>query len=212
VATTRARPLGPRAALAGAGLVRACLVLAAAALLPAGAPATETIAWESLARSGHVALVRHALAPGTGDPRAFVVDDCSTQRILSARGREQARRIGDAFRAAGIARARVYSSQWCRCLETARLLDLGPVEPLPALNSFYQRAEERAGRLAALRAFLTDLEPDGYPVVLVTHQVTITAMTGGYPASGEIFVAALDAAALRADRPLGIAGRIRTEP
>jgi len=210
VATTRVRPRGPRTTLAAAAL--AGTILALAALLPTAAPATESDAWESLARGGHVALIRHALAPGTGDPRAFDVDDCSTQRNLSAQGREQARRIGDAFRAAGIARAMVFSSQWCRCLETARLLDLGPVEPLPALNSFYQRPDERAGRLAALRAFLADLEPDGAPVVLVTHQVTITAMTDGYPASGEIFVAALDAAALRADRPLGVAGRIRIEP
>jgi len=84
---------------------------------------------------GTVLLIRHALAPGIGDPDGFRLDGCATQRSLSDEGRRQARAIGDWLQARGIGQARVYSSQWCRCLETAALLDLGPVTELPALNS-----------------------------------------------------------------------------
>ncbi|MGA8006444.1 MAG: histidine phosphatase family protein, partial [Burkholderiales bacterium] len=78
----------------------------------------------------------------------------------------------------------VYSSQWCRCLETAQLLGLGEVIELPALNSFFAQPRERGLRAARLRAFLAALPADGPSVVLVTHQVVITALTGGYAAAG----------------------------
>ena len=142
-------------------------------------------------RNGDVLLLRHAIAPGFGDPDNFRPGDCSTQRNLSDEGREQARAIGNWLKAHGINRAAVYSSQWCRCLETAELLDLGEVQPLPALNSFFQRPEDRAGNLAALRRFLADWRPSDMPLVLVTHQVTVTAMTGIFPGSGEGVVARL---------------------
>ena len=73
--------------------------------------------WTALAQDGHVALMRHARAPGTGDPARFQLDDCTTQRNLDDTGREQARRTGAAFRARDIKVARVLSSQWCRCRE-----------------------------------------------------------------------------------------------
>ena len=119
------------------------------------------------------------IAPGAGDPPTFTLGDCSTQRNLDDTGREQAARLGERLAKAGVARARVYSSQWCRCLETARLLNLGPVEALPALNSFFNRPQDRAKSVAALRAFLAGLPVGGTPVVLVTHQVTIGAFTLG---------------------------------
>lgn len=131
--------------------------------------------------------MRHALAPGTGDPAGFEVGDCSTQRNLDERGRAQARAIGEAFRTNGIAVDRVLSSQWCRCLDTAALLDLGPVEDLPSLNSFFGGQGSRDQQTAATRAFLADLA-EGERAVLVTHQVNITALTGAYPSSGEVFV------------------------
>ncbi|WP_296805375.1 histidine phosphatase family protein [Thiocapsa sp.] len=134
---------------------------------------------------GAVLLLRHAYAPGTGDPEGFRLDDCATQRNLSDAGREQARSIGAWLRARGVEYARVYSSEWCRCLETAELLGLGPVTPLPALNSFFERRGDRGPNLAALEAFLKDQPPNGEPIVLVTHQVTVTALSGIYPASGE---------------------------
>ncbi len=73
-------------------------------------------------------MVRHAIAPGNGDPPNFNIGDCSTQRNLDDSGRTQARRIGRWLRSNGIKSARIYSSQWCRCLETAKLIDLGSVQ------------------------------------------------------------------------------------
>jgi 8-oxo-(d)GTP phosphatase len=136
-----------------------------------------------LQEPGTVLLLRHALAPGTGDPPGFQLDDCSTQRNLSEAGREQARALGERLRAAGIREARVYSSRWCRCLETAELLALGPVQPEPALDSFFQRRAEGPDRTATAREKLRGLPP-GLPVVMLTHQVNISALTGEFTPSG----------------------------
>ena len=162
------------------------LLLFALVALPAcDARAANTMPPGELAKPGRVLMLRHAHAPGTGDPPDFRLGDCATQRNLDAAGRAQAKALGETLRQAGITRARVYSSQWCRCLETARLLQLGHVDMLPALNSFYGREQERESRLAALRGFLAQLPADGMPVVLVTHQVTITAFTdAGTPSGG----------------------------
>ena len=80
-------------------------------LAPGQSAADGMAVWDALRRTGHVALLRHAIAPGTGDPPTFVLDDCSTQRNLSDAGRDQAARIGESFRANGIATAQVFSSQ-----------------------------------------------------------------------------------------------------
>ena len=82
---------------------------------------------------------------------------------------------------------RVVTSQWCRCRDTARFLDLGPAEDLPALNSFFRNRDRAGPQTAELRQFLLGL-PSGKTVVLVTHQVNITALTGRVPASGEVFM------------------------
>ena len=155
--------------------------------VPARADSDETAVWAALRTDGHVALLRHAIAPGAGDPSNFKLGDCRTQRNLSDAGREQAARIGAGFMANGIAAARVFTSQWCRCRETAQLLDLGPVTELPPLNSFFQRSGQREPQTRALRQWLSDQTLDT-PLVLVTHQVNITALTGIYPASGELVV------------------------
>jgi broad specificity phosphatase PhoE len=141
---------------------------------------------------GLVVVLRHALAPGTSDPAGFRLGDCTTQRNLDDRGRAQARAIGDRLRVDGFAGAGVFTSEWCRCRETAELLGLGPVRPLPALNSFFGRPDERASRDRALRAFLARLPADGPPVVLVTHMVNILALTGRGTASGGGLVLRLD--------------------
>jgi phosphohistidine phosphatase SixA len=143
----------------------------------------EHLVQRTLAGAG-VLLIRHATAPGRGDPEGFRLGDCATQRNLSESGREQARAIGDWLRDHGIERAHVYSSQWCRCLETAELLDLGPVVELPGLNSFYDRPQDRESNLAAIRDFLKARPPRGELLILVTHQVTISALTGELTASG----------------------------
>jgi phosphohistidine phosphatase SixA len=159
---------------------------------------TATTAWSAddhlvqrMLAGGEVLLIRHAAAPGTGDPAGFRLGYCTTQRNLSDSGRQQARAIGDWLRDRGIERAHVYSSQWCRCLETAELLDLGPVVELPGLNSFYERPQDREPTLAAARDFLKGRPPRGELIILVTHQVTISALTGEFTASGHGVLATL---------------------
>jgi len=154
-------------------------------LLPALANAIEIDLATRLQQRGHVLMLRHAHAPGFGDPPQFKLDDCTSQRNLDASGRAQATAIGAWLRRQGVRDARVYSSQWCRSLETARLLDLGPVTPLPALNSFYEREHERMSSLVALNAFFARQPVDGPLIILVTHFVNIQAIAGSGVGSGE---------------------------
>lgn len=180
-----------RHALRLAGLL---MLLAGAVTAQPSAPALE------LARSrdpGIVTLLRHAQARGTGDPAGFTLDDCATQRNLSAEGRDAARRLGEALRAVGVRDADVRSSQWCRCLETARLMAVGPVVPAPYLNSFFLRRQGDGGRddeltaTRALRAAVLQKLDSRRPTFFVTHQVNITALTGVVPEEGEaVFVRA----------------------
>jgi broad specificity phosphatase PhoE len=160
-----------------------CMNMAATAF----AADNASVLWDALKSGGHFALLRHAIAPGTGDPPEFQLRECATQRNLSDAGRDQAGHIGDRFRRNGIDRARVFSSQWCRCLETAKLLRLGPVEELAALNSFFQNYARRDAQTQATLEWLgqQDLER---PLVLVTHQVNITALTGTFAGSGELVI------------------------
>lgn len=182
-----------------AGMLLALLLALPAA---AQAPADEAALWAALAGGGHAALMRHALAPGTGDPAGFRIDDCATQRNLSPAGREQARALGERFRKHGATDVAVFSSLWCRCLETAELLDLGKVTPLPALNSFFRDSSPEAAQSAAVRRLIAE-QAGRRSVVLVTHQVNITALTGVFPQSGEIVVVRPEGAGLR------LVGRIR---
>lgn len=156
------------------------LGLASLAVAPAAASPGDP-----LPQAGHVLMMRHAYAPGFGDPPGFRLDDCASQRNLDATGRAQAIAAGDWLRARGVHHAQVYASQWCRTLETARLLDLGPVTPLPALNSFFERPQDRETSISALRAFLARQPLDGPLRVLVTHHVNIQAMAGIAVGSGE---------------------------
>ncbi len=176
-----------------AGRTLTAFALALMVAVNAASPsfAADQPSWQALKSGGHLALLRHAVAPGTGDPSDFVLGDCATQRNLSQEGRAQADRIGDRFRANGISAAKVFSSQWCRCLETAELLGLGPVEELPVLNSFFRRSDLRDPQTRALKTWIEGADL-GEPVVLVTHQVNITALTGVFPASGELVVVRFD--------------------
>ena len=175
------RPLAVRLVMMGC-VMAACLAASASARAEG-----EEAAWQALRAGGHVAIMRHSIAPGTGDPAALDLADCATQRNLSADGRDQARKIGDAFRTNNVAVEKVYSSQWCRCLETARLLDLGDVAELPPLNSFFGRPEGGDAQMAELWSWLLANRSEGTKV-LVTHQVVITALTGAWPREGEIIV------------------------
>ena len=98
---------------------------------------TSTL-WAALRAGGHVALVRHgATAGGAGDPPGFRLDDCATQRNLTDKGRAEARRLGEQFRSEDVAVGKLMSSQWCRCQETAALMELGPVELSPTFNNAF---------------------------------------------------------------------------
>ncbi|MBC7907378.1 MAG: histidine phosphatase family protein [Rhodospirillaceae bacterium] len=154
-------------------------------LLAAPAMADEA-AWRALAEPGTVGLMRHAEAPGTLDPEGFQLEDCATQRLLDHTGRAQARAMGEAIRRHGIAVARVYTSQWCRCRETAELLALAPVEPLPALNSLLWAKADKPAQLAKVRRLMADARRE--KVLMVTHQFNIGELTGQGVASGEIVV------------------------
>ena len=160
--------------------------------------------WVALRRPGHFALIRHALAPGNNDPPGFRLDDCATQRNLSTEGRTQAVRIGNLFRANGIASAHVHSSQWCRCLETANLIRLGEVQPQPLLNSFVQDPARGATQIEALRPWINQIDL-ATPTVFVTHQVVVTALSEIFPGSGEIVVMQRTA-----DGRLAVQGRLST--
>jgi len=158
-----------------------------AALLLPSAPTAADTRFACLSQPGIVAIVRHAHAPGTGDSARFTLDDCTTQRNLDVGGREQARKIGAAIRAAGVTVDRVLTSQWCRCRDTARLLDVGPVEDLLALNSFFRNPVRTEPQTTELRQFLFGLPPKEI-VILVTHYVNIRALTDRGAASGEVFL------------------------
>jgi len=156
------------------------------------ASASTQLAIEALTKPGHVAIMRHAIAPGTGDPVNFDVNDCSTQRVLSAEGKQQAKQIGDFLREnGGVESMQVYSSQWCRCLDTAQLLNFGDVTELPMINSFFNRWETKESQTRDTLNWLKELNADT-PVMLVTHQVNITALTGVYPSSGEVLVVKIE--------------------
>jgi broad specificity phosphatase PhoE len=156
----------------------------AAALLCAPFPArADEAAWDLLRQGRAAAVMRHAIAPGGGDPPGFRLEACETQRNLSDEGRAQARAIGAAFRSRGIGAATVLTSGWCRARETAELLGLGAVAREPMLDSFFGDRSRGPGQTEALRALLAGWS--GGPLVLVTHQVNITALTGVFPASGE---------------------------
>lgn len=133
--------------------------------------------------NANVLFLRHALAPGFGDPAEFRIDDCSTQRNLDDAGRHQSRRLGAYLRDEGIGFDEILSSRWCRCVDTAAEMDVGEFTTFDGLNSFFNGHVDREVTLALLSAKLADLPPDGL-VLMVTHQVVISAVTGIPPQSG----------------------------
>jgi hypothetical protein len=125
------------------------LPAALATLLTAPASAEEA-AWQAL-RGGGIILFRHAIAPGGGDPPEIRLGDCATQRNLDAAGRQQARRIGEAIHAAGVAVAGVIASEWCRTMETSGFTFAGFAANSFAFQAILRRPQNRAARNAASR-------------------------------------------------------------
>jgi phosphohistidine phosphatase SixA len=139
-------------------------------------------------KQGNIILFRHANAPGVGDPPNFQVTDCSTQRNLDEAGRIQAKRIGDYLQSNGVKVNRVITSQWCRCKETAALafpsLTTEARQENPAFNSFFNDRQDEPKQTEAAKALLLNWKGPG-SLVVVTHQVNITALTSIFPQSGE---------------------------
>ena len=116
--------------------------LLACLLCAGGAQASELA--DKLVTGNHVLLMRHAYAPGVGDPPGYSLDKCESQRILNDEGKQQSVRIGQWLRAQGVAKADVYASIWCRCRQTAERLALGPITIEPSLASFFDTPEQAA--------------------------------------------------------------------
>ena len=170
------------------------IVVALVLVHPVATLAQET-RWA--APDGAVILFRHATAPGVGDPDNFRLGDCNTQRNLDADGRQQAKEIGQRLRIDGVKVRKVLSSQWCRTLETAQLAFPG-VAPTqsPAFNSFFGQPERNSPQTAAAMTTLKQWKGPGVMVV-VTHQVNITALTGVVPRPGEGVVVKMDGTTLQ---------------
>ena len=187
-------------------ITRRDLLLAALALLATPAFADEAAAWAALRAGGHVALIRHAsTVPGTGDPPGYRLDDCSTQRNLSAQGREEARRLGERLRQEGVVIDKVFTSPWCRCRDTAREA-FGKADDWEALASFFDdrtREPDRTQRVKNRIGTYSTRKPRG-TVVMVTHHVNIAALTGIAVSQGEIVVVRPDGCC-----GLRVVGRIR---
>ena len=135
--------------------------------------------------SANIIFLRHALAPGVGDPLAFIKEDCSTQRNLNNEGRLQARLIGDYLRQSNIRFSEILTSEWCRCIDTAKELDIGKWKTFSGLNSFFQGHEKKYLVVNKLRKKIKSLKSSDF-VLFVTHQVVITEITGEVPRSGEM--------------------------
>ena len=136
--------------------------------------------------NANVLFMRHALAPGFGDPINFSINNCNSQRNLDKRGKAQAQAIGAAIIQSGFRFNQILSSEWCRCKETAKLMDLGKWETFSGLNSFFQGYADKAKTLRQLNSRFEEFK-EGV-TLLITHQVTISAITGASVGSGE-FVA-----------------------
>jgi phosphohistidine phosphatase SixA len=143
----------------------------------------------ALRQGGVVALMRHTEAPGgAGDPPGFKLDDCATQRNLSEEGRENAKAIGVRLKSEGISFAKILSSPWCRCIDTATLLDMGEIVHSGAFSNIVVLNEERTTIIKNGRALIEAWSGPG-TLLVVTHGANIQAMTSGRnPVQGEIVV------------------------
>ncbi|MEM6462719.1 MAG: histidine phosphatase family protein [Pseudomonadota bacterium] len=146
-------------------------------------------AWARLATGGYTILLTHANAPGAGDPPFFEIDDCTTQRNLSDRGRQQARRRGVRFAARAVSIARVYSSQWCRTIETAT--NAFRVEPdrLEALDLVFEDPDALDANKAEIVDIIRAFRGPGNQV-MVTHPEIVEMLTGAVPREGEAIIVA----------------------
>lgn len=190
----------------------AIVALSAAHLVRAQANEQEQDLWNDLRKGGYVLLIRHADAPGTFDPPGFQLGVCSTQRNLSEEGRAQSKRLGELIRAKNVPIGSVFSSEWCRCIDTAALaFGADKVQTWSAISSPLRGGDEtqRKANLAAVRQRIKSASPlqsggAKTNMVFVTHMFNIQDITGEGVAQGEIVVVKLG------DTPLRVVGRIGT--
>ena len=158
-------------------------------LFPQQAVARDLAIWDKLQGTnprGYVLLMRHALAPGVGDPENFKLGDCSTQRNLSDQGRQDAREIGEWLKRRDIPILRVESSRWCRARETAELLGIGKVRANKNLDSLFEDADPIGDpQTANIRKRIVDHRQTRGLLVMVGHFVNVSALTGVGLESGE---------------------------
>ncbi len=135
-----------------------------------------------------IVFIRHALAPGNGDPNNFDIKDCSTQRNLNDEGRAQSKRIRNFFEKNNIKIDRVLSSEWCRCKDTAKIA-FGKFETFSALNSFYETrfSKNKSKQMKDLREYISKWESDSN-LIIVTHYVVILDILDRGTSSGEMII------------------------
>ncbi len=158
--------------------------------------ATASELSDLLKKSDHVLLMRHALAPGIGDPAGYKIQDCKTQRNLDAKGREQAQKTGQWLRMQGVGNTLVFTSAWCRCKETAENLAFGTPVLEASLNSFFDNMRQGPQSNLNLQKFIgSQLKSKGdKALILVTHHVNIAEFTGENIGSGDMVLAQVNAA------------------
>lgn len=151
---------------------------------------------EALKKSDAVLLMRHALAPGIGDPAGYKLQDCKSQRNLDATGRAQAQKTGQWLKAQGVGNALVFTSAWCRCKETAENLAFGTPVLEPSLNSFFGDMRQGPQSNVNLQKFIVgQLKNKGdKALILVTHHVNIAEFTRENVGSGDMVLAKVNSA------------------
>ena len=142
----------------------------------------------------HILLMRHADAPGYGDPKNYQISQCATQRNLGDFGRKQAKGIGDWLSSQGVDQAKIYSSAWCRCVDTATLLNKGAVKKEASLGSFFDDMSQAKKQTDELTKFIAT-ERKQYPkmpIIMVTHHVNIQSYVGMVVNSGDMVLVKVD--------------------
>jgi len=156
---------------------------------------------KALKKGGKIIFIRHAIAPGNGDPDNINLKDCNTQRNLSKEGIKQSEKIGKFFRDNKIEIDKILSSEWCRCKDTAKYA-FEKFTIFKALNSFYDEkfAANEIQQVKDLKKFIKNWDSDKN-LVLVTHYVVISSILNVGSSSGEIVIT---------DKNLNIIGSITT--
>tara|TARA_B100001121_G_C18317665_1_gene447210 strand:+ start:27 stop:584 length:558 start_codon:yes stop_codon:yes gene_type:complete len=158
-------------------------------LLPLLNTHASDLGWKPAQEGNKIIWIRHALAPGGGDPKGFKIEECKTQRNLNETGINQSKKIGKLFKEKRIKIDQVFSSQWCRCKDTAKYA-FGDFKEFSALNSTFSSPfnKNEKKQIKELKKFIKNWNGKGKNLVLVTHYVVILAMTGETSSSGELII------------------------